>query len=169
MPHEQCVDLECEEGRECVPLGRRLPRLVVGDDQPVRRLVDPVEDPADRDAVEILEHVELPVHRFERRRVFDAEVVGEHFEALEPPGAFCVAIFEQLGELDITQLDPGRSEEIEELLGTPLVGWQIEETLQCDVGRRAASLVDRRGSLDLVDRPELEELWTRLVVARPAR
>ena len=85
---EKGVDLQGEEGGEGVPLRWGLARLVVGDDETTVVVpVDPVEDPPDRDPVEVFEHVQLAVHRVEPGRVFDAEVVGEKGEGLHAPSA----------------------------------------------------------------------------------
>ena len=83
---EEGIDLEREEGRQGISLGRRLARLVVGDHQATVGVpIDPVEDSSDHDAIEVLEHVELAVDRVERRRVLDAEVVGEQLHRLHSP------------------------------------------------------------------------------------
>ncbi len=58
LPDEKGVDLEGEERRQGLFLGGRLAGLVIGDDQlAIDVTVDPIEDAADDDPVEVFEHV----------------------------------------------------------------------------------------------------------------
>src|SRR5690606_40548077 len=124
---------------------------------------------SDDDAVEVLAHVELPVHRLDPRRVFEAEVVGQEPQRLDAPSPLFLQRREQLPVLLFgAQLRPRLSEEVEQPLRCPLVAGQVEQALQRQMSGRAPRLVwsDRLG--EPVDRPELEELRAGLEIARPA-
>ncbi len=122
LTDEQCVDLEGEERGNRVPLRRSLARLVVGDDQPpIGGFLHPVEDAANDDAVEVLEHVELTIERFHLGWILDREVVGEQRHRVHTPLSFLVDGREQPPVfLGVSDLGPGLSEERVEHLGGPL-------------------------------------------------
>jgi len=167
---QQGIDLECEESRQGVLLGWSLPGLVVGDHQPaIRGLLHAVEDPADHDAVQVLQHVELAIDRLDLSGVLHREVVGEQRQALQAPGAFLLDGFEQPFELGDPHLGPGLPEQVVEQLRGPFGGGAVVEALQREVRRRPAGLIDRGGLGEPVYRPELEELRAVLEVTGSAR
>ena len=118
--------------------------------------VDAVEDPPDGDPLEVLEHVQLAVHRVEAGRVLDAEVVGEKGEGLHAPLPLLVGIAEEVHELlGPSELGPGLPEQVIQELGRTIDGGVVEESLQGEMSRRAAGLIHRCRLAETVDGTEL--------------
>ncbi len=167
---EQRIDLEGEERREGVLLRGSLAGLVVRDHQsPVRGLLHAVEDSPDHDPVEVFEHVELAVERFDERGVFHREVVGEQGQALQTPGSLVLHTGEQPVEFGGAHLGPSLAEQVVEPLRGALGGREVVEPLQGEVGGGPARLIDRGRLREPVYGTELEELGAVFEVTRPAR
>ena len=118
---------------------------------------------------ELFEHIELTVEGLDPGGVFDPEVVAEDLHACDTPVSLCLDVLEEVGILLVPKLDPGGSEKIKETLGGAVGRRVVKQPLQCEVGGGPSCLSRRCGHLEMIDRPELEQLRAVLEVGGPAR